>query len=1849
MTDITFRLPGLPDETGQVTWVEASAQYVRGRSLAGYVADIGLPLQDVSHVIIAGEAIRPDETVDVPVRESRLGRLIRRALHRPSPKESVSRFDAYTPSRGSVIVMVPMVGKDPTVRLAIIGAVAIGVGAWAGTPLMGGAFKWGAFFQAAMATYSVGSAIGGLTAPKPKLQSGSDGPSSYVFNGVSNRYAVGVDEPIALGERLVGGDVIGYVRRRSRVIGIRTSAESYNDSAPWEENERLSILLLVAGHPTEGPVGITDPDLAPDSSTNLPDIRIGGQHYSNFPGVSAVWRTGAPGQTVIGGFQITATTHNLNIDLSATETPGLPGAPFTFQTSGTDVEAIEVLLEIPGLSHTDDTKGVRENTTRYKLEYRLVGAPSWIPFDYDPSDLHGPTRRITAAKRTRFLETRRVQDLTPGQYEIRIQWMSANFVDATAGDQWHILLTGVTEEKQIALNYEGCSLIGISGMATEQLNGPFPVISSLWRGYIPAKWNGASFDAPSWGRGTFAPAGRNTIWLALSMMRDKNVGAGNEIPDASILLDWFKEEAEYADGPETVTPVDDAGNSLGPDYDEPRFQFDAYLDQSQNIFDLLDQMFASCRAARINSGNKWGVRIDRPGENVQIFGMGRIKARSMQIQFKGERHEITTYEAKFDDAAAEWDNETHIESIDNRDPDTGDPGDPSQPGEFCTEDDLSDLGLPILKRSLNIGWGITRRSQMSRELRFALRQAWALREFGAFDASTAAMLCDVYDRAGLSHDGPQWNYSGNVRDGCLANLVMLDRSVPFLADTTYGITVHFRAPAQPGEVAAELVGKDLIETREVADIAPPADGSAYYGITVTEPFGRIPQEGDQYVYGDVPLRPVRFVDIDRDADQQHSIGWVEYNESVHDTSGPIIIPRYSDLPNFAAPPGPIPELHAEAITHTHSDGRPITDIHLHWTSPIPEQKYGPYLGARVERSFDSIHWQTIQSVDGLEFQIPNVRTTAHFYFRVIPYSMMHVYNLHPDAAAYDDVEVTVFDEAAPLVPNITAGQADGAFWAKWDTLGEQYIYEVRNQDPIDWNASQLGFLWRGDATRFLLETPVLRTTTFYLRARDEFENYSDISNFATVTDTAPAAPTITTITRFKDGFKIRVTPPAGVTDIIAIHLHASQSSGFTPSAANRVSMPVGPSGGEFLFKTTSIGTWYFKATCEDWLSQRMGDWIYSSEDDDTIVVIAPVDPTITMPGGFVVERIQHKDIEPIEGGGGYKSTTRFKATLAWGHGDMVNPAASLVGFQLIIYNIAVGIETPIETVFIPKEFGNLYEFPDVSGMGVTGGAGAVMAIYVDGLTSDLVTSTGVTIPKDTNPHIRDSDDRHVIAYGTSFKSASLPTGVSILSGTYSLADPAEELKITRSGTGTHYVAWDVGTWANEKIDTKRSGTVKAVIQLKIDTPAQLTGPVNASGFDGSSASLISVELDIVNDGEFHTYLVPWGTLDWAGPSTPALRVSMTSSGLPDGGVWRLGAIGLAFENFDDAMSGQLDSALFARKQFDKDPDGDGLYGISPLRLADANGNYVAVQENGFFYLRDEGGGSLVTETPYKLGRNGKFTGYTHAALIRFDTLGDWGLSIIIPEPTSYNKTRIVIQDVANDYIPAGGVGTNIVRKWIEACNFGTVLGSPCFMLAGAFFYGGTLETYSVTGPWTPTAQAKSSLLLQADSSATDATSDAWYYVQDDGLPNDAGFPLDAYFRCVVWISIAMPESKGPTGAFHYCDLQFTCRIGDATLGSGKMDLGGDFLTHGPYKVRLLANGNAALIPIVNGAHGNAFIGRDMQNIKVDWHDMDWESGGTGTITAEIYKIDLTYIEQVVDIKYLSLADVGFAWLEEFGG
>lgn len=1244
-------------------------------------------------------------------------------------------------------------GKNTALILGIVGAV---VGFYLGGP--GGAqagWTWGAALSGAMTGYAIGSTIGALITPQPKMsKSGDDAPTTHMWQGIGNEDRPGATIPVPMGTHRTGGVRIGAFTRR------------------YGNSEKLHLLLLV-GH---GPLEAID------------EIELNEQAYTNFPNVEVETRLGTPGQTIIPGFNAVANTYAQNVNLTLLG----GGVTYTYTTVGADIDAFEVLLTAPGLVHTDDKGDQKQNKTRYRLEYKKVGDPTWINADA----ANGNEAKIIASSRATVFETRRIQGLVAGQYDIRLTWIDADFKDSSR-DLWHLFLTGVTEEKQDARNYEGYGLIAVKAIAVEQISGAIPTVTSLVTGVKVPSWNGSSFTSPAFydvSSSEFAPRGRNPGWLILELLRNPKWGLGSEIPDSNIDLASFKRFAEYCAESVTVTP------DVGSPYDEPRHQLDIVLNQQQNALDLLEHLCSLSRAALVLSGNRWKIVIDQPDEPVQLFTMGNIRRGSFNMQIRGDGQRTNAFDVTIIDPLRNWD---------------------SNPFTVVSKQQVTILGKAQRTGQLNLT-GIIRRSHAKREAIFRLNALQYLKRLIVFEAGVDAVLCEAGDLISFSHDIPQWGYSGRLLpdpdtiDGVL-NMVTLDRLVTIEAGKVYEITIR----PQDGTNEAGWIGEVWGDEQD--------NGSGQYArLKLHTPAPFPPNEGCIFAFGQkaISTKPFRVISITRSDEGYRKITAIEYNDDVANDAEIIEVITYTDLPNWGGPPAPVVGAKAYEEITNRKDDRWISNVIVQWAKALPSRQYSATIGAKVERSWDydplspaDTTWEDWVYTDGTEARWYDAPQGTRLAFRITPKGANGRYNLAGAAIVY--VDTAGFSTAAPAVTGLTAEVRDNSFVWTWNAPGQQYLTELRKTNSGWGDNDPANLVYRGDAHRFVLESPSVRSQQLFAKLVDLNHNFSVGAVSATAADAAPAAPTLGPIERYKNNLKLKVTPVLPTTDYIGIHLHASQHPGFTPrfedgptrsitsltrsgltatgttsvahgfltgdyvviagatqteyngtwlitvtgaqtftytlatgsapatpatgtisaqAKTNRVAQVVGPQGGEFVHAVQTSGNWYYKATVEDWLSMRLNDWIYSAEVSAALLVIVPASPTSVAIADMAAEGdgSEGRGLRTVDGGGTLTPIRLHRKKITWLHTDNpANPAGSHVGFQIIVYetdpNAPMFDSGVLRNEAQREHFVGEFHLRNAKTV-----IAAVKAIYSDFITSPYVTSTGVTLDPGIEPPLATS-------------------------------------------------------------------------------------------------------------------------------------------------------------------------------------------------------------------------------------------------------------------------------------------------------------------------------------------------------------------------------------------------------------------------------------------------------------------------------------------------------------------------------
>lgn len=1661
-----------------------------------------------------------------------------------------------------IFVLPAFDGKNSALILGVIGAV---IGAYfggLGGAQAGWALGMGAI-QGALTGYAIGTTVGSFLTPRPRMLKDADAISTYQFEGVDNEDDAGVTKPVVLGKRRTGGvRISAFIRRID------------------DTHEEMHVLLLVAQHKVYA----------------MDDIELNGETLANFPGVTIEKRFGDDPQAPMNGFDVIANTFPQSVDMTALG----DGVTYTYRTNRVDIDAFEVLFTLSGLLHTDD-KGVRENNTAYSIEYRKVGDVVWTNVDA----LIGNKTTLTRSTKTTFFVTRRIEGLPTGQYDIRVAWHSivGTFTDPLK-DLWHIFLTGVTEELSEQRTYPGDSLLGLHGIATEQLRGRLPVVTTLCSGYPPPIFNGASFDPADWlGGSAVAPAGRNPAWLVLAVIRNKKWGSGEEFADVDINLQTFLAWANFCKTLKHVVTAD------GREYDEPLCQLDVTLNSPTNWRDLVMALAQVGRAVIVMSDGVVSAVIDQDVAATQTFTMGNVESASFGLQYQSKLGATNAFDVTIDDADHAYEANTAL---------------------VASTYQTVTLGRPVRRQSIS-RIGITRMTQAVRDTRIDLNVIDYVRRVVTFRAFADAILAQVGDCIKLAHDVPQWGYSGRVMPGGDASKVYLDQPI-------------FIDPTQAYELTVTHTADSTEEVHAITTIGLAA--GIYNTVTVAPAFASAPQEGDLYSFGraNISTKKFRIIQISLADDSHRRIEAIESIAGIYADDGVIDLTPASDLPNINALPGPITQLDITESIELHRDDTFVSTFILQWPRPAAGRAYGAYLGAKIQRSWNyvpidpaSATWEDWDYVEGTEKRWVDVPHGVLIAFKVIPQSLKG-YNLAGSAVNY--LTASGYSTAPPAVFNFRASVKDNTFVWEWDEYAQAMQYELRNTNSGWGDNDATKLVYRGRAQKFTIDTPSARAVTLFAKIIDANHNFSVGAVSVTATDAQPLAPTISSITRFKNTLKITVTPNGSTADYVATYLHASQTPGFTPSTANRVAGVVSGKGGEFVFATTTAGLWYFRAASSDWLTGILDDYVYSAESSAQLIIIAPVDPSavvLTVPDSddaAIIEDPFTQRPRPV----------RSKSpTITWTHTDAVNPSNSLIGFELYVYDSTGSIAHPILDVTITSPAQRSFRIDNVNVLNVPTIIAAVKAIYVDGLTSNIVNSLSQTIQVVTNPTLRDSDDRYTAYYAESFDDPALPTGITVGGATYAISGGV--LTITSTGVGSPNIFWDVDAWASAYLDVKRTGVAPRIAaRLKfLDSPlpavdndfahptgtwATLKG--GSGGIDITSAFLP------IDDGTYHTYLSPPNQADITG-SPYIATLTFSTALLPVGKRVAITALAVYFESVDLQLDGWMDRAQNARKQFGRDPVGAGFFSLVASRLTDSLGNIVITSSNGGYIVSGAG----ITDMAYRRAVRCLMRNATNTQ--RFTWGSTTGIDPAITLPAATNKFKAALGFLSAPILSvapaAGDYPLRVVYLLTEIDESGFTL---TYFRVG----GGTPKMVKQTAPagagWTATAGRSSLMTLGTAASNANTGGDAWYHPVTQGDLVGTDFP----FLEAIWLAVDAPLQKKPDGNFYWMKCWFRIYLGSpGAVATANPLTFASVLSTRDVTIRVLTDGQRWRVPFLHSSQNGGG-----EVFKVDFFQCDIETGlagGTVPTRCVIDSFEAMSYSAYTSAAGMASGDVDVIALEEY--
>lgn len=940
------------------------------------------------------------------------------------------------------------------------------VGAATGQYWLSGIAK-GLGISAAMAGAIVGSLVGGLLVntllppPKPKLPTMDrldfDVSRSYSWNPQPTQQA-GI--PI---QRVYGTHKI-----ESPNI-IATYIENVNDK------QYINILF----------------DLGIGPYKRLYDFKINDQPIENFQGVTIETRLGHLNQTAITNFNDTKTEYPLSVKI-------VKDTPYTYITEGNAFNGLEVDVTFPqGLYYANDSGGLDSYSVDLRIEIRKQGETNWTPittkvvsvlqsnggywsagrWEYDewgsaywnerqkgdsnpyshyegefydgwwrwmwigpPSYFVSQTVdyvTISGAQTSAIRRTFKVDNLPEGRYEIRVSNLTADQTSSRYGDDMYF--TAVREVYYDDFEYPRQVLVAVKALATDQLSGSIR-FSCMAEGAMVRIYDGQTWKVD---------VTDNPAWIAFDALTkpvfDNNLNVvkyrGFD-PSRLILNEWF-EAAQYFD---ELVPDGKGGQ-------EKRCTFNGVFDSSISTWAAVLQILQVGRSSPVWNGINIGIVTDKKiGTSdldgiTQVFGMGNIVKDSFKESWSSSAERASILTADFMDAEDEYKRKTYTRV--NR----------NIKGN-------NSIRLPL--------FGATKSSQVWRELEFRLQKNEKLTNTVTIDAGIEAIRCTIGDKVGISHNVPQWGFSGRIVDAT-ESTVTIDREVTIESGKSYVILVQ-------NEKDEELI--------KTVSNAP----GTYSVLQLSTPFTNIPAKYSNYSFGESTkyIKPFKVIKIDPHQDyRKRTLTCIEYNGSIYDVDlqqPAIPTPNYSSLDVLPS----VTDIRLDELLIKGKDGSVVDVIDVYFTKPsnpfyehaeIWYNKGGGWVYSGI-------------SLTGY-YRIENVEINKTYQIAVVTVNTLGQKQLIQNAPKASIYTLGKLDPPS-AVTNFTAKQNGQFIDFNWSHIPDADLWGYEIRMGINWESartiataiSQNHYTWQAELNG---------TYRFLIKAMDESGLYSTATSSVDIT------------------------------------------------------------------------------------------------------------------------------------------------------------------------------------------------------------------------------------------------------------------------------------------------------------------------------------------------------------------------------------------------------------------------------------------------------------------------------------------------------------------------------------------------------------------------------------------------------------------------------------------------------------------------------------------------------------------------------------------------------------------------------
>lgn len=250
----------------------------------------------------------------------------------------------------------------------------------------------------------------------------------------------------------------------------------------------------------------------------------------------------------------------------------------------------------------------------------------------------------------------------------------------------------------------------------------------------------------------------------------------------------------------------------------------------------------------------------------------------------------------------------------------------------------------------------------------------------------------------------------------------------------------------------------------------------------------------------------RIVSVQEDDNDEIVVTCEEYDAALYSDDGlPYTPPEGGSLPN----PNELPPIVTGlTLTESHAqgdDGTYIPQIKVDWTVPDYIFPLNYIVWYKLHASADYIYWE--MSTDNLAY----INTDGAGQYDVVVQTVNILTGLKTDFGTSPSDTITLAGKTDPP-SDVSFNDANSTFYLEvyleWLPVSDSDLayYEVRTD--TNWgNATNM--VYQGKGTAYIMANPAAASYTFYIKARDLSDNYSDNADTITLTKADPVLGAVT--------------------------------------------------------------------------------------------------------------------------------------------------------------------------------------------------------------------------------------------------------------------------------------------------------------------------------------------------------------------------------------------------------------------------------------------------------------------------------------------------------------------------------------------------------------------------------------------------------------------------------------------------------------------------------------------------------------------------------------------------------------------